>query len=105
MDRKKSRQPRTAPGNGGSILYCDLTQSWSEQGGGVRTYLLHKRQHILERPTLDYLKINTLHAERGNGESGDLFQAFLACKIFGDGCTDLWCGGSKVYNNLRILLL
>ena len=31
------------------MLFCDLTQSWSEQGGGVRTYLLHKRQHILER--------------------------------------------------------
>jgi alpha-1,6-mannosyltransferase len=44
VDRKKSRQPRA-----GSLLYCDLTQSWSEQGGGVRTYLLHKRQHILER--------------------------------------------------------
>ena len=28
-------------------LYCDLTQSWSEVGGGVRTYLLHKRRHIL----------------------------------------------------------
>lgn len=28
-------------------LYCDLTQSWSEVGGGVRTYLLHKRGHIL----------------------------------------------------------
>ena len=29
-------------------LFCDLTQSWSEQGGGVRTYLLHKRRHIIE---------------------------------------------------------
>ncbi|GAA4713087.1 glycosyltransferase [Sphingomonas lutea] len=28
--------------------FCDLTQSWSEVGGGVRTYLLHKRRHILE---------------------------------------------------------
>lgn len=28
-------------------LICDLTQSWSEVGGGVRTYLLHKRRHIL----------------------------------------------------------
>jgi alpha-1,6-mannosyltransferase len=28
-------------------LYCDLTQSWSDVGGGVRTYLLHKRRHIL----------------------------------------------------------
>ena len=28
-------------------LFCDLTQSWSKVGGGVRTYLLHKRRHIL----------------------------------------------------------
>ncbi|MEO6199300.1 MAG: glycosyltransferase [Sphingomicrobium sp.] len=42
--RKISRQASEA-----SVepLYCDLTQSWSEQGGGVRTYLLHKRDHIL----------------------------------------------------------
>jgi alpha-1,6-mannosyltransferase len=32
---------------GGPRLFCDLTQSWSEVGGGVRTYLLHKRRHIL----------------------------------------------------------
>jgi alpha-1,6-mannosyltransferase len=31
----------------GTRLFCDLTQSWSEVGGGVRTYLLHKRRHIL----------------------------------------------------------
>src|SRR4051794_35110462 len=31
----------------GPKLFCDLTQSWSEVGGGVRTYLLHKRRHIL----------------------------------------------------------
>jgi alpha-1,6-mannosyltransferase len=28
-------------------LFCDLTQSWSSVGGGVGTYLRHKRQHIL----------------------------------------------------------
>lgn len=28
-------------------LICDLTQSWSEVGGGVGTYLRHKRRHIL----------------------------------------------------------
>ncbi len=28
-------------------LLCDLTQSWSRVGGGVGTYLRHKRQHIL----------------------------------------------------------
>jgi alpha-1,6-mannosyltransferase len=32
----------------GSKTFCDLTQSWSEVGGGVRTYLLHKRRHILD---------------------------------------------------------
>src|SRR4029078_1012489 len=31
----------------GVKLFCDLTQSWSDVGGGVRTYLLHKRRHIL----------------------------------------------------------
>jgi alpha-1,6-mannosyltransferase len=39
--------PELARG-GGPRLFCDLTQSWSEVGGGVRTYLLHKRRHILE---------------------------------------------------------
>ncbi len=34
--------------HGGPRLFCDLTQSWSDVGGGVRTYLLHKRRHILE---------------------------------------------------------
>jgi alpha-1,6-mannosyltransferase len=34
----------SAPG----LLYADLTQSWSDVGGGVRTYLRHKRSHILE---------------------------------------------------------
>ena len=33
---------------GQSQTFCDLTQSWSDVGGGVRTYLLHKRRHILE---------------------------------------------------------
>ena len=31
----------------GAKTFCDLTQSWSQVGGGVRTYLLHKRRHIL----------------------------------------------------------
>ena len=38
-------------------LFCDLTQSWSEQGGGVRTYLLHKRRHILESTPHRHLMI------------------------------------------------
>src|SRR5439155_1912732 len=38
-------------------LFCDLTQSWSEVGGGVRTYLLHKRRHILESTAHRHLMI------------------------------------------------
>jgi alpha-1,6-mannosyltransferase len=41
----------------GSKLYCDLTQSWSDVGGGVRTYLLHKRRHILEATPHSHLMI------------------------------------------------
>ncbi|QIL02361.1 glycosyltransferase family 1 protein [Sphingomonas sinipercae] len=33
---------------GRSLLICDLTQSWSAVGGGVGTYIRHKRSHILE---------------------------------------------------------
>jgi glycosyltransferase involved in cell wall biosynthesis len=35
-------------GNTSGLLYADLTQSWSDVGGGVGTYLRHKRRHILE---------------------------------------------------------
>jgi len=38
-------------------LFCDLTQSWSDVGGGVRTYLLHKRRHILESTPHSHLMI------------------------------------------------
>jgi alpha-1,6-mannosyltransferase len=38
-------------------LICDLTQSWSEVGGGVGTYLRHKRQHILNRTPHRHLLI------------------------------------------------
>ena len=41
----------------GSKLFCDLTQSWSNVGGGVRTYLLHKRRHILEETSHRHLAI------------------------------------------------
>ena len=41
----------------GSKLYCDLTQSWSDVGGGVRTYLLHKRRHILAATPHSHLMI------------------------------------------------
>lgn len=40
-----------------SKLICDLTQSWSEVGGGVRTYLLHKRRHILRKTVHRHLLI------------------------------------------------
>ena len=42
---------------GGAKLFCDLTQSWSEVGGGVRTYLLHKRRHILANTPHRHLMI------------------------------------------------
>lgn len=38
-------------------LFCDITQSWSDVGGGVRTYLLHKRRHILESTPFRHLLI------------------------------------------------
>jgi alpha-1,6-mannosyltransferase len=41
----------------GPKLFCDLTQSWSDVGGGVRTYLLHKRRHILEQTPHRHLMI------------------------------------------------
>ena len=41
----------------GARTFCDLTQSWSEVGGGVRTYLLHKRRHILESTPHRHLMI------------------------------------------------
>ena len=42
---------------GGPKLFCDLTQSWSDVGGGVRTYLLHKRRHILSSTPHRHLMI------------------------------------------------
>ena len=39
--------PKLEPAD--SALYADVTQSWSDVGGGVGTYLRHKRRHILER--------------------------------------------------------
>ena len=41
----------------GAKLFCDLTQSWSDVGGGVRTYLLHKKRHILEATPHSHLMI------------------------------------------------
>lgn len=41
----------------GTKLFCDLTQSWSDVGGGVRTYLIHKRHHILSATPHSHLMI------------------------------------------------
>jgi alpha-1,6-mannosyltransferase len=38
-------------------LFADLTQSWSDVGGGVRTYLRHKRRHILDNTPHRHLMI------------------------------------------------
>jgi alpha-1,6-mannosyltransferase len=40
-----------------SQLFCDLTQSWSEVGGGVGTYLRKKREHILSHTRHRHLLI------------------------------------------------
>jgi alpha-1,6-mannosyltransferase len=39
------------------LLLCDVTQSWSAVGGGVGTYLRHKRQHILDNTPHRHLLI------------------------------------------------
>ena len=39
------------------LLYADLTQSWSDVGGGVRTYLRHKRRHILDNTPHAHLMV------------------------------------------------
>ena len=38
-------------------LLCDVTQSWSAVGGGVGTYLRHKRRHILDNTPHRHLLI------------------------------------------------
>lgn len=40
-----------------SVMYADVTQSWSDMGGGVRTYLSHKRRHILDSTSHRHLLI------------------------------------------------
>jgi len=41
----------------GAQLICDVTQSWSEVGGGVGTYLRRKREHILSHTPHRHLLI------------------------------------------------
>ncbi len=45
-------------------LYCDLTQSWSARGGGVGTYIRHKRQYILDNGNHRHLMIIPGRADR-----------------------------------------
>ena len=56
-------------------LFCDLTQSWSDVGGGVGTYLRHKRRHILDNTPHRHLMIIPGRARhghrRGPGDHGD----------------------------------
>lgn len=61
------------------LLYADVTQSWSDVGGGVRTYLLHKRRHILDNTPHRHLMIvpgprDAVEVEEG----GRAITAFIA---------------------------
>ena len=47
--------PLIVPGAG--LLYADVTQSWSDAGGGVGTYLRHKRRHIINQTPHRHLLI------------------------------------------------
>jgi alpha-1,6-mannosyltransferase len=55
MSRDDPRTPGAASATG--RLLCDVTQSWSAVGGGVGTYLRHKRQHILDHTPHRHLLI------------------------------------------------
>jgi alpha-1,6-mannosyltransferase len=58
LDRRMSRNdPNLLGPLSPPRLFCDLTQSWSEVGGGVRTYLLHKRRHILDSTPHHHLMV------------------------------------------------
>jgi alpha-1,6-mannosyltransferase len=46
-------RPEASP----DLLFADVTQSWSDVGGGVRTYLRHKRRHILDNTPYRHLMI------------------------------------------------
>jgi alpha-1,6-mannosyltransferase len=48
---------RDAFSQSGPLLFCDLTQSWSEFGGGVGTYLRRKRDYILSHTPHRHLLI------------------------------------------------
>lgn len=54
-----SRRPRTQEGllRGAPLTLCDLTQSYSEVGGGIRTYLHEKRRYLLSQTPHRHLLI------------------------------------------------
>lgn len=54
MSRHDPPCPMSAPEG---RLLCDLTQSWSAVGGGVGTYLRHKRRHMLAETSHRHLLI------------------------------------------------
>jgi len=49
--------PKPHSGQPASWLVCDLTQSWSDVGGGVGTYLKRKRAYILDKTPHQHLMI------------------------------------------------
>ena len=51
-------------------LYADVTQSWSAVGGGVGTYLRHKRRHILDKTSASHLLIVPGPHDRTSVEEG-----------------------------------
>lgn len=58
--------PPAEPGS----LFADVTQSWSDVGGGVRTYLRHKRQHIIANTPHRHLLIVPGARDRVETEQG-----------------------------------
>ncbi len=52
-----NRPPRPNSLGARPQLLCDVTQSWSAVGGGVGTYLRHKRQYILDHTPHRHLLI------------------------------------------------
>ncbi len=58
-------------------LLCDLTQSWSAVGGGVGTYLRHKRRHILAETPHRHLLV-VPGAEDSLDENGRTMTATIA---------------------------
>ncbi len=59
-----ARDDLVLPAAPAGALICDVTQSWSDVGGGVGTYLRHKRRHILEATQFRHLMILPGPADR-----------------------------------------